>query len=178
MRALKTGRQGVSLLFPTRLAHVLDRKNGGGNGPGSLPEYGGQRIHGPPVRVGILPKNSAQGQCPRWPSRESWKFAEGRRRCQRCRLTYHGLKDRWINDGGLSCLNWLRWWIFLRKGRRRAPSVRRQKGLIGYWLLLYTSRVGCLLDPYLADGVNRLGNKKGPTLPSPILSSLTEQDQQ
>ncbi len=46
--------------------------------------------------------------CPRCQSRKIYTLAEGRMRCGACRYTFQEFTGRWINNGGLSCLQWLR----------------------------------------------------------------------
>ena len=46
--------------------------------------------------------------CPRCRSRRVYRLADGRRRCGRCRYTFHDLTGRWINRGGLTLGQWLR----------------------------------------------------------------------
>ncbi len=45
--------------------------------------------------------------CPRCGSRKHYKLRDGRRRCARCRYTFHDFSGRWINHGRLSCIQWL-----------------------------------------------------------------------
>jgi len=46
--------------------------------------------------------------CPRCRQRKLYRLADGRRRCARCRYTFHDFSGRWINRGGLDCAQWLR----------------------------------------------------------------------
>lgn len=46
--------------------------------------------------------------CPRCRSRKLYKLGDGRRRCARCRYTFHDFSGRWINTGGLTPGQWLR----------------------------------------------------------------------
>ncbi|GAB7081313.1 transposase [Megalodesulfovibrio paquesii] len=57
--------------------------------------------------LGFCWKNH-QRYCPRCRSRTLYKLAEGRRRCGRCRYTFHDFSGRYINRGGLSADDWLR----------------------------------------------------------------------
>jgi transposase len=45
--------------------------------------------------------------CPRCNSRKLYKLADARYRCSRCRYTFHDFTGRWINQGRLSCVQWL-----------------------------------------------------------------------
>lgn len=45
--------------------------------------------------------------CPRCASRKNYRLGSGRRRCARCRYTFHDFTGRWINNCNLSALNWL-----------------------------------------------------------------------
>jgi transposase len=56
--------------------------------------------------LGLCWKNH-QRYCPRCGMRKLYKLREGRRRCSRCRYTFHDFSGRWINNGGLSCVQWL-----------------------------------------------------------------------
>lgn len=46
--------------------------------------------------------------CPKCGESRVYRLSDGRLRCSGCRYTFHELSRRWINIGGLSCLNWLR----------------------------------------------------------------------
>ena len=46
--------------------------------------------------------------CPYCGSRKFWKLSDGRRRCQRCKMTYHDLTGRWWNKVNLPMDDWLR----------------------------------------------------------------------
>ena len=46
--------------------------------------------------------------CPYCDSRKFWKLNDGRRRCQRCKMTYHDLTGRWWNKVNLPMDDWLR----------------------------------------------------------------------
>ncbi|MCM0755976.1 IS1595 family transposase [Desulfovibrio aminophilus] len=46
--------------------------------------------------------------CPRCGERRVYHLAEGRMRCGGCRYTFQEFTGRWINNGGLSCRQWLR----------------------------------------------------------------------
>jgi transposase len=45
--------------------------------------------------------------CPRCKSQRLYLLADQRRRCARCRYTFHELTGRWINEGRLPCNVWL-----------------------------------------------------------------------
>jgi len=45
--------------------------------------------------------------CPRCNNRKLYKLATGKRRCSKCRHTFHDFSGRWINHGRLSCIQWL-----------------------------------------------------------------------
>lgn len=45
--------------------------------------------------------------CPRCSQRKLYLLKEGRRRCARCKYTFHDFSGRWINHGSLSCIQWL-----------------------------------------------------------------------
>lgn len=57
--------------------------------------------------LGFCWKNH-QRFCPRCRSRHLYRLAEGRRRCARCRYTFHDFSRRWLHRGRLSCRQWLR----------------------------------------------------------------------
>lgn len=46
--------------------------------------------------------------CPRCRNTRIYRLAEGRLRCGGCRYTFQEFTGRWINNGGLSCQQWLR----------------------------------------------------------------------
>ena len=46
--------------------------------------------------------------CPKCGGAKVYGLADGRYRCGGCKYTFHELSRRWINCGGLSCLEWLR----------------------------------------------------------------------
>ncbi|BBD07356.1 IS1595 family transposase [Desulfovibrio ferrophilus] len=46
--------------------------------------------------------------CPRCKSRKNYRLNSGRRRCARCRYTFHDFTGRWINNCNLSAQNWVR----------------------------------------------------------------------
>ena len=45
--------------------------------------------------------------CPRCRCRKLYKLREGRYRCSRCQYTFHEFSGRWINQGRLTCVQWL-----------------------------------------------------------------------
>ena len=45
--------------------------------------------------------------CPRCNNRKLYKLSSERRRCSRCKYTFHDFSGRWINHGRLSCVQWL-----------------------------------------------------------------------
>ena len=45
--------------------------------------------------------------CPRCYNRKLYKLASGKRRCARCKYSFHDFSGRWINHGRLSCVQWL-----------------------------------------------------------------------
>jgi len=45
--------------------------------------------------------------CPRCNSRKLYKLADSRYRCSRCLYTFHDFSGRWINQGRLTCVQWL-----------------------------------------------------------------------
>ena len=45
--------------------------------------------------------------CPRCKSRKLYKLKDNRRRCSRCKYTFHDFTGRWINHGRFSCVQWL-----------------------------------------------------------------------
>ncbi|MDD4951969.1 MAG: IS1595 family transposase [Desulfovibrionaceae bacterium] len=46
--------------------------------------------------------------CPRCSADKIYTLGSGRYRCSACRYTFRDFTGRWINNGGLSCQNWLR----------------------------------------------------------------------
>ena len=45
--------------------------------------------------------------CPRCYNRKLYKLSSGKRRCARCKYSFHDFFGRWINHGRLSCVQWL-----------------------------------------------------------------------
>jgi len=45
--------------------------------------------------------------CPRCKCRKLYKLADERYRCSRCEYTFHDFSGRWINQGRLTCVQWL-----------------------------------------------------------------------
>ena len=45
--------------------------------------------------------------CPRCNSRKLYKLSSKKRRCARCKYTFHDFSGRWINHGRLTCVQWL-----------------------------------------------------------------------
>ena len=45
--------------------------------------------------------------CPRCLHRKLYKLSSGRRRCARCKYTFHDFSGRWVGLGNLSCIQWL-----------------------------------------------------------------------
>ncbi len=45
--------------------------------------------------------------CPRCNTRKNYKLADGRRRCSKCKYTFHDFSCRWINNGNLTSVQWL-----------------------------------------------------------------------
>ena len=48
-----------------------------------------------------------QRYCPRCKCRKLYKLADERYRCSRCAYTFHEFSGRWINQGRLTCRQWL-----------------------------------------------------------------------
>lgn len=46
--------------------------------------------------------------CPRCRARKLYTLPQGRRRCSRCGYTFHDFSRRFINNGNLTCQQWLR----------------------------------------------------------------------
>jgi len=59
--------------------------------------------------------------CPRCNNRKLYKLKGGRYRCSRCSYTFHDFSGRWINQGRLTCVQWL----FLIKLFELEVSVRK-----------------------------------------------------
>jgi transposase len=57
--------------------------------------------------LGFCLKNQ-QRICPDCRSRILYRLADKRRRCSRCKRTFHDFSDRWLNIGYLDCRQWLR----------------------------------------------------------------------
>lgn len=45
--------------------------------------------------------------CPRCKSRKNYRLGSGRRRCAKCRYTFHDFSGRWINNCNLTAVEWL-----------------------------------------------------------------------
>jgi transposase len=45
--------------------------------------------------------------CPRCNNRKLYKLSSERRRCSKCKYTFHDFSGRWISHGRLSCVQWL-----------------------------------------------------------------------
>lgn len=45
--------------------------------------------------------------CPRCNHRKLYKLSSGKRRCARCKYSFHDFSGRWIAQGHLSCIQWL-----------------------------------------------------------------------
>lgn len=45
--------------------------------------------------------------CPRCNQRKLYKLKDNRRRCSRCKYTFHDFSGRWINHGRFTCVQWL-----------------------------------------------------------------------
>jgi len=45
--------------------------------------------------------------CPRCNQRKLYKLKDNRRRCSRCKYTFHDFSGRWINHGRFTCSQWL-----------------------------------------------------------------------
>lgn len=51
--------------------------------------------------------NFQQRICPRCGNRKLYKLADKRRRCSKCKYTFHDFSCRWINHGRLTAVQWL-----------------------------------------------------------------------
>jgi transposase len=51
--------------------------------------------------------NFQQRFCPRCNTRKLYKLADGRRRCSKCKYSFHDFSCRWINNGNLTAVQWL-----------------------------------------------------------------------
>lgn len=45
--------------------------------------------------------------CPRCSQKKLYLLNDGRRRCSKCKYTFHDFTGRWINHGRLTCVQWL-----------------------------------------------------------------------
>ena len=45
--------------------------------------------------------------CPRCNNRKLYKLTTGKRRCSKCKYTFHDFSGRWVNYGRLSSVQWL-----------------------------------------------------------------------
>ncbi|MEK6194321.1 MAG: IS1595 family transposase [Deltaproteobacteria bacterium] len=45
--------------------------------------------------------------CPRCEHQKLYKLSSGKHRCSSCKYTFHDFSCRWINNGRLSCVQWL-----------------------------------------------------------------------
>ena len=45
--------------------------------------------------------------CPRCNQRKNYRLKDGRRRCSRCKYTFHDFSGRWINSSRLTAVQWL-----------------------------------------------------------------------
>jgi len=45
--------------------------------------------------------------CPRCNQRKLYKLKDNRRRCSRCKYTFHDFSGRWVNHGRFTCIQWL-----------------------------------------------------------------------
>lgn len=66
--------------------------------------------------------------CPRCGTRKLYKLKEGRRRCSRCRYTFHDFSLRWVNQGRLSCVQWL-WLVKLFDLGASTRRISQEMGL-------------------------------------------------
>lgn len=66
--------------------------------------------------------------CPRCKSRKNYALKGGRRRCARCRYTFHDFSGRWINNCNLAAREWLRV-LRLFADEATAQQVGRELGL-------------------------------------------------
>ena len=67
-------------------------------------------IHDESKAQKFLSKNCMKNShrfCPRCHQRKNYRLKDGRRRCARCKYTYHDFSGRWINLGRLSAVQWL-----------------------------------------------------------------------
>ena len=77
--------------------------------------------------LGFCWKNH-QRCCPRCRARKLYHLKDQRRRCARCRYTFHDFTSRWINRGGLTPGQWLRI-VKLFELELSARRVAQQMGL-------------------------------------------------
>lgn len=63
--------------------------------------------------------------CPRCRHRRNYRLGSGRRRCARCRYTFHDFSGRWANIGQLSCADWLRVVKLFELGQTAVETTRQ-----------------------------------------------------
>lgn len=66
--------------------------------------------------------------CPRCRSRRNYRLKNGRRRCARCRYTFHDFSGRWVNNCNLTCVEWLRL-IRLFEDETTARTAAKELGI-------------------------------------------------
>ncbi|SKA78844.1 transposase [Desulfobaculum bizertense] len=66
--------------------------------------------------------------CPRCHSRRNYRLKNGRRRCARCRYTFHDFSSRWINNCNLTCVQWLHM-IRLFQEEKTARTAAKELGV-------------------------------------------------
>ncbi len=57
--------------------------------------------------------------CPRCHQRKHYRLKDGRRRCSRCKYTFHDFTGRWINAARITCAQWL---SLIRYFERELPA--------------------------------------------------------
>ena len=81
-------------------------------------------IHDDVTAHRFLSKNCLKNEhrhCPRCNERKLYRLKDGRRRCSRCKYTFHDFSGRWINSGRLSAAQWL---VMIRRFLSEKPALK------------------------------------------------------
>jgi transposase len=107
--------------------------------------------------LGFCLKNH-QRFCPRCGARKLSPRNDGRRRCLHCQYTFHDFSGRWINEGNLTCGQWLRL-IKLFELEISARKMAQQVGLSYPAIYKAVTTIRCAILTHASDSERLLGGE-------------------
>ena len=96
--------------------------------------------------------------CPRCNQRKLYRLSDERRRCSRCKYTFHDFSGRWINHGRLTCIQWLSL-IKLFELELSVRKMSEQMNLAYNTVYIAIQNIRCAIVAHAEDAPNLFGGE-------------------